>query len=74
MKNYLAETIEGFPEDITREHPIPAASRLFTVNKDCKKLEEDKARAFHTATAKLLFMCNRARLDIMVAVAFLTTR
>eukprot|EP00957_Ditylum_brightwellii_P196841 14997558-Ditylum_brightwellii.AAC.1 len=32
------------------------------------------ARWFHTNTAKLLFLCKRARQDIQTAVAFLTTR
>eukprot|EP00957_Ditylum_brightwellii_P126753 9661732-Ditylum_brightwellii.AAC.1 len=32
------------------------------------------ARAFHTCTAKLLFLCKHARPDIQTAVSFLTTR
>eukprot|EP00957_Ditylum_brightwellii_P114072 8697448-Ditylum_brightwellii.AAC.1 len=32
------------------------------------------ARQFHTSTAKLLFLCKRARPDLQKAIAFLTTR
>ena len=42
-------------------------------NKD-KLLPEEQAQSFHHITAKLLFMCARARPDIRTAVSFLCTR
>ena len=35
---------------------------------------ENKKQLFHTMTAKALFLCKRARPDIMTTVAFLTMR
>ena len=37
-------------------------------------LGKEQAQAFHRATAKALYLCARARRDIRVPVAFLTTR
>jgi hypothetical protein len=47
---------------------------LFDVNEQQDKLDKESAEKFHTTTAKLLFLCKRAQLDIQTAVAFLTTR
>jgi hypothetical protein len=50
-----------------------AAEHLFQVNNDTIKLDESKARKYHTFVAKLLFLTTRARPDIHTAAAFLTT-
>jgi hypothetical protein len=53
----------------------PAADHLFKVNTtDPTKLSEQESIFFHHYTAKLLFLCKRARPDIQTAVAFLSTR
>ena len=41
---------------------------------ELQKLDSDLADEFHTTTAKGLFVCVHARLDIQPTVAFLTTR
>ena len=51
-----------------------APENLFVVNEDCKKLDSVKATAFHNIVAKALYITKRARPDISVAIAFLTTR
>jgi hypothetical protein len=51
-----------------------APVNLFVVNEDCKKLSDEVAAAFHTIVAKVLYVTKRARLDISLAIAFLTTR
>jgi hypothetical protein len=50
-----------------------APNNLFVVNEDCKKLSDEAAAAFHTIVAKALYNTKRARLDISLAIAFLTT-
>ena len=54
----------------------PAADHLFTVRDEteAKLLPEEQARAFHHATAQVLFLSARARRDIQPCTAFLTTR
>jgi hypothetical protein len=51
-----------------------APDNLFVVNEDCKKLSNETAAAFHTIVAKALYITKRARLDMSLAIAFLTTQ
>ncbi len=51
-----------------------APENLFVVDKDCKKLDPAKAKAFYNIVAKALYITKRARPDISVAITFLTTR
>jgi len=74
MIDYIKEMLDGLPEDMTGESVTPAADHLFTVNADAEKLNTAEAEIYHHNTAKLLFLCKRARPDIQTAVAFLCTR
>ena len=44
------------------------------MNEDCDKLSEAASTDFHTIVAKTLYVTKRARPDICLAIAFLTTR
>jgi hypothetical protein len=76
MIKYLKNVIEEFPEVIKGRAATPAHEKLFVIRdeKDARKLSEEQALAFHHTVAQLLFMATRARRDIQMAVAFLTTR
>ena len=68
------EAIKEFPDDCDKKISTPAATYLFNVNPNQKKLENDKKTIFHRLVAKLLFESKRGRSNIQVAIAFLTTR
>jgi hypothetical protein len=51
-----------------------APDNLFVVNEDCEKLSGEAAAAFHTIVVKALYSTGRARPDISLAIAFLTTK
>jgi hypothetical protein len=51
-----------------------APDDLFIVNKDAEKLSEEGAMAFHNLFTKTLYVSKRARPDVSMAIAFLTTR
>ena len=74
MYNYIDKLLTELPSDMNGAVKTPAASHLFNVNKDAKKLQEDKAQLFHHLVAKLLYLSRRTRQDIQTAVAFLCTR
>jgi hypothetical protein len=74
MINYLEEILDELPPEMDGDSTTPAASFLFDVDEDCEKLEAEASEFFHHNTAKLLFICKRARPDIQTAVAFLCTR
>ncbi len=46
---------------------------LFKIRKNCQKLNEEQADAFHHMVYQLLFAANWAQCDIQTAVSFLTT-
>ena len=74
MKEYIKEAIEEFPEDLSKPVTTPASLNLFETNDECPKLDNNWAELFHRLVANMLFVTNRGRPDIQVAVAFLTTR
>ena len=55
MSEYLADTINKFPEDCNISVTTPAALHLSKVNDNQEKLNPSKKQAFHTFVAKLLF-------------------
>ncbi len=76
MIEYIKSIIADFPEEIVATRTTPAADHLFMVRDESlsKPLPEEQARAFHHASAQLLFLSTRARHNIQPAMAFLTTR
>jgi hypothetical protein len=51
-----------------------APNDLFKVDEDVVKLDQARAKAFHNITAKGIYVTKRARPDISLSIAFLTTR
>jgi hypothetical protein len=60
---------------LTRQcYETPAPDNLFTVNEDCEKLPEEMPTDLHAIVAKTLYVTERARPDMFLSIAFLTTR
>ena len=74
MYDYIDKLLTELPSDMNGSAKTPAASHLFNVNKEAKKLQEESAQLFHHLVAKLLYLSRRTRQDIQTAVAFLCTR
>ena len=76
MIEYINSIIDQFPEEIIAIKTSPAVDHLFMVRDESlsKPLPEEQARAFHHASAQLLFLSARVRCDIQPAKAFLTAR
>jgi hypothetical protein len=74
MVDYVKKMVQDFPEDTKTTAATPAALHLFDVRDDAKLIKEEDAVIFHNLVARGLFLCKRARPDIQLAVAFLTTR
>ncbi len=63
----------------TRPYLVPriataAPNDLFKVDEDAVKLDQARVKAFHNITAKGIYVTKRARPDIALSIAFLTTR
>ena len=74
MKQYAKDAIDEFPELINKSGNTPATEHLFEVDENAQLLDKKEKEIFHRIVAKLLFLCKRARPDISVAIAFLTSR
>ena len=76
MFKYLQNVLNQFLEKIMCRAATPAHDRLFEIRdkKKAKKLSKEQALVFHHTVAQLLVMAMRARCNIQMAVAFLTTR
>ena len=74
MDDYIFNLFKEAPADMAGNAVTPASDHLFSVNDTPEYLDDATSELFHHLTAKLLFLCKRARPDIQTAVAFLTTR
>ena len=71
MEGYEAELMKF--AGVTGVRKTPAANHLFTTGSS-QKLAPAELEFFHTVVAKLLYLTHRARPQVGVAVAYLTTR
>jgi hypothetical protein len=74
MKDYLQESIDESGLCIAHEAATPAKGSLFDVDSESTSLEGEEFEVFRSVVAKLLYVATRARLDILLPVAFLCTR
>jgi hypothetical protein len=75
MTKYVESMLEVFPKKIksTDNAVTPASDGLFNEGQG-KKLNEERADAYHTMVAKALFLCKSARPDIQPTIDVLCTR
>jgi hypothetical protein len=70
-----SELDDGYKAVSGRKRIATAApDNLFKVDEDAVKTDQARAKAFHNITAKGIYVTKRARPDISLSVAFLTTR
>jgi hypothetical protein len=76
MNDYIENVLDDAPDDkaFAGTAATPAAHHLFDVSSSADKLPEEAMEKFHRTTAKLLYLCKRARPDLQTGVAFLCTR
>ena len=74
MKQYIKNTLDSLPPDMSGTAKTPATPNLFKIPPSSNKLDQSVADFFHTYVAKLLFLCMRGRPDIQTAISFLCTR
>jgi Reverse transcriptase (RNA-dependent DNA polymerase) len=70
MKDYLTEAIEESKLEINKTIATPAGRDLFDVNEHAATLSTKQAEIFHSVSAKLLYVAIRARVDLLLTIAF----
>jgi hypothetical protein len=74
MQQYVTETIQDFPDKMRKQASSPARANLQQIDPRSKPLNKERRELFHSLTMKLMFICQRCRLDITTAISFLCTR
>jgi hypothetical protein len=74
MRSYLEEAIIESGLNVTHSVATPANKGLFEVDEASPRLGTNEAESFHSVVAKLLYVSLRARMDLLLAVGFLSTR
>jgi hypothetical protein len=74
MTSYVDRMLMDFPDELSGKSKCPWSENLFTVEEESPKLPEDKAKVFHTFVMKGMFLCKRARQDLLPGIVFLATR
>jgi hypothetical protein len=79
MQKYIKGCLQDFEEEVTgtvfKTVNTPASEHLFKVrDKEILLLSSERKKIFHSTVAKLLFVAKQGRLDILLAISFLTTR
>ena len=74
MISYIDDAIAEYTGKMKDNAVTPAGLHLFEVNETTETLDEERAKLFHRIVAMLLFVAKRARPDIQVAIAFMSTR
>ena len=74
QKEHILEAIEAFGEDVSKKVSSIASSDLFKVDETSKALSDEKSVTFHSVSAKLLYVMQRARPDSETAVSFMCSR
>jgi hypothetical protein len=70
-----SELNDGYKTVSWRKRIATAAPNdLFKVDEDAMKLDQARAKAFHNIMAKGIYVAKKARPDISLSIAFLTTR
>jgi hypothetical protein len=74
MKDYILESIDDFPEELSEGAATPSRQTLFEVDPDSPKFNETRSKIFHSIVAKNLYVSHRGRPDVQLPIAFLCTR
>ncbi len=74
MTNYVKSMVEDFPEELSGVGKFPWTHKLSTIDLMSKKLDDNRAKVFHTFVMKGMFLCNCGRQDIQPGIVFLATQ
>ena len=73
MTEHVDQMKEGFPEKLEKNTKA-WSDELFSVDKNSKRLCNEKSDMFHSFVMKIMFLCKRGRPDVELGVSFLSTR
>ena len=72
MSDYIQVILQDAPTNLRGTSMVPAAKHLFTIRRDAPKINPQEQEIFHHLTMQLMYLSQRGRPDIRIAVAFLS--
>ena len=72
MAGYVSDCLKTY--NVTRSAGSPGGADLFDIDAQSPRLSKADSEIFHSRVAKLLYLAKRTRADLLLAIAFLTTR
>jgi hypothetical protein len=72
--DYIKSVIADMPEEMKGTSATPAASHLFSVKENPVPLPRDQADIFHRMVMQLLYLSQRGRPDLQLAISYLCKR
>ena len=79
-EGYVKVSMEKYIEDIRKDYAVlgtaktPANTNLFNVDNNSKILNDVKLKEFHSTVMKLMWLAKRCAPEILVSIAYLSTR
>ena len=73
MKYYIEAMIDKFPYEIKSVKTMPSNDKLYKVDKEAKKLDNERKAILHTFVMKAMFLCKQLHPDITTAIGFLSS-
>jgi hypothetical protein len=73
MTDYIRNMLDELPDYFDGTAATPATTYLFKTRESAPKLSSGLSELLHSTVAKLLYLAQRARHDILLAVVFLTS-
>ena len=74
ITDYLKKILDNLTNKYQGSYITPTANHLLEVSNTTRKLSKKDAQVFHTIMEKIIFLCKRARRDILIGVASLMTQ
>jgi hypothetical protein len=74
MTSYIKKMLVDFPIKFKGKNKCPWSENLFKVDEASNKLPQDQVKIFHTFVMKGMFLCKRARQDLLPGIVFLASR
>jgi hypothetical protein len=71
MEYYINAMIEEFPHKTKPVKTTPWNKKLFKIDEDSRKLDDNRKTILHTFVMTAMFLCKQARPDITTAIGFL---
>ena len=74
MRYYIEAMLDEFPYEVKQVKTMPCNNKLFKINKEAKKLDNELKAILYTYVMKAMFLCKQAQPNITTVIGFLSSQ